>query len=933
MRNKYVVVDLETTGNAPKKGDRIIQFAAVVVEDGKIIEEYSSYVNPEQSIPVFIEELTGISDDMVKDSPKFIEIASKIISLLEDAYFVAHNVLFDASFLQAELQQAGYHSFYGPLLDTVEMARILFPTSDSYKLSDIAAQHGLNHARPHQADSDAMVTAELLLIILQKLGELPLTTIKQLRKLADGLKSDLDVLLDQIIVMKEKTIEELPSDLEIHYGIALKKLSTEKWEDGDDSPYPIQHSHKEQIIQKAFPSFEKRSGQFNMMDNVYQSFHNKQHSLIEAGTGVGKSLAYLLPAAFFAKEKKKPVVISTYTTQLQEQLLTKDLPLLKKMLPFSVKTVLLKGRDHYINLSKFERSLHEEDNHYDSSLTKMQILVWLIETTTGDKDELNLSSGGILYWNKIKHDQTIFGQSNPWHSKDYYLKARNDAYNADIILTNHALLLTDLVSDKPILPTYEYVMLDEGHHFAKAAGKYFGYSFDYLTMRILINQIGVFEQKQLFYKLEIITKKQETVSGSINDSFIVDQFISELQFEMDELFKIISSYAKKKSNKSSFQRMVCRLHHDNKSNQYVAMKGVAERFSFLLKDLIMSLQSRLDLFQSYYVHTYPKDERKVLEETEAIIKQLEKFREAISKLFLVRDENHVIWIEMDGKAPHNATTVYAQPIRVSQYLKEHFFSMKKSVVLTSATLTVNGSFHYILDELGLDSQLCKHERIESPFEYGKQVQLLIPKGLPEINTVPIEEYIISITEHIISAAEATKGRMLILFTSYDMLKKTYELMKESGFLLDYSILAQGITSGSRMRLTRNFRRFEKSILLGTNSFWEGIDIPGEDLSCLIIVRLPFSPPDEPLTEAKSEKVKQIGGNPFNEISLPEAVLRFKQGFGRLIRAKSDRGIIIVFDRRIVTASYGKTFLQSIPNIPLQICSIDEMVDTIKRLLP
>ncbi len=198
--------------------------------------------------------------------------------------------------------------------------------------------------------------------------------------------------------------------------------------------------------------------------------------------------------------------------------------------------------------------------------------------------------------------------------------------------------------------------------------------------------------------------------------------------------------------------------------------------------------------------------------------------------------------------------------------------------------------------------------IPSPFEYKNQVQLLIPEDIPEINTVTLEEYVIAITEHIITIAESTKGRMLILFTAYDMLRKTYELIKESGFLNDFAMIAQGITSGSRTRLTRNFQRYDKAILLGTSSFWDGVDIPGEDLSCLVIVRLPFSPPDEPFTDAKCQLIKQQGGNPFSEYSLPEAILRFKQGFGRLIRTETDRGIIIVFDKRIVTTKYGNAFL-------------------------
>ena len=237
-----------------------------------------------------------------------------------------------------------------------------------------------------------------------------------------------------------------------------------------------------------------------------------------------------------------------------------------------------------------------------------------------------------------------------------------------------------------------------------------------------------------------------------------------------------------------------------------------------------------------------------------------------------------------------------------------------------------------MKEIGLDPVSTIQLTIPSPFQYNQQVQLLIPEDIPEINTVSLDDYVISITEHIITIAEATKGRMLLLFTAHDMLKKTYELIKESGFLHDYAMIAQGITSGSRTRLTRNFQRYDKALLLGTSSFWEGVDIPGEDLSCLVIVRLPFSPPDEPLTEAKCQLIEKRGGNAFSEYSLPEAVLRFKQGFGRLIRTENDRGIIVVFDKRIVTTKYGKAFLKSIPNVPIKKGRMDDLVEIIDSWL-
>jgi ATP-dependent DNA helicase DinG len=935
MLNKFVVVDLETTGNNPKKGDKIIQFAAVVIEDGKITESFSSLINPKRSIPAFIEELTHIDDEMVKDSPLFAEIAPKVNSLLEGAYFVAHNVLFDLSFLQEELIQAGFEGFYGSVLDTVEMARIIFPTADGYKLSDLAVREDLQHDRPHQADSDAQVTAELFLILVNRLFQLPVLTLNQLSQLSGGLKSDLQQLIDEIILEIDPSSQKWHEYLEIWNTLALKKIQSHSSSTSrpfkDVFQFPLSEEEKMKMVSKGFTSYEKRIGQFQMMDGVYQAFLSGMHTLIEAGTGVGKSLGYLLPLAYFAKESSLPVVVSTHTIQLQEQIIQNEIPLLSKILPFEVKSVLLKGRNHYISLEKFALSLLEENDNYDTTLTKMQILVWLTETNTGDRDELNLSSGGNIFWSKIKNEQTIFAMNKLWQEKDFYLRAKNEAQNADIIITNHSLLLSNLSAEKTFLPEFDYAIIDEAHHFEKVASQYFGTTLDYLTTRLLLSQFGQYEQRLLFHELELILDDTKANKGNLIPTIKMNQLAADLSYEMDEFFKLTALYAKSSTpERRGLNRAKVRFIREKGGKEKTALIHSAERFAFLLKDLQSAISERLEIIKNHKENLTSKQRGK-MEEIISFSIELEELRNTVQDCF-IKESTDVKWIEIDFRSQQNVTTFYAQPAFVAASLKERFFSVKKGVVLTSATLTINNSFDYMINEIGLAKDSTQSMIIPSPFDYKNQVKLLIPEDLPEVNATDLEDYVIAITEHIITVAEATKGRMLILFTAHDMLKKTYELIKESGFLNDFAMIAQGITSGSRSRLTRNFKRYEKAILLGTSSFWEGIDIPGEDLSCLVIVRLPFSPPDEPLTEAKCQIIKQQGGNAFTEYSLPEAILRFKQGFGRLIRSDKDRGIMMVFDKRIITAKYGKDFLKSIPSVPMKKGNIDELVEIINKWL-
>ncbi|MDP4104735.1 MAG: ATP-dependent DNA helicase DinG [Bacillota bacterium] len=931
MLTKFVVVDLETTGNSPKKGDKIIQFAAVVIENGKITESFSSLINPNQPIPIFIEELTGLNDEMVKDAPNFSEIAPKVISLLEDAYFVAHNVLFDLSFLQEELIQSGYEGFFGSIIDTVELARILYPTADGYKLSDLAIQEGLQHDRPHQADSDAEVTAELLLIFLERASQLPRKTLNQLVQLSGGLKSDLQQLFEELLVAKNKEIEKLPESIEIFNGLGIRKNNSAINENigNNNYIYPAGLHKKAEKLQEVIPGFNMRKGQFEMMDGVYEAFQTGKHCLIEAGTGVGKSIGYLLPAAYFSKQFRQQVIISTYTIQLQEQLIRKEVPLLSKLVPFTVKIVLLKGKEHYLSLEKFYQTLSDEEDNYDTTLTKMQILVWLLETETGDKDELNLSSGGQIFWNKIKSEQISLRQKDHWREKDFYYRAKSNAENADIIVTNHSLLLSDLKAKNSLLPPCNYVILDEGHHFEKAAAQFLGQSLDYMSVRLLLGQIGNYEQKQLFYQLEKLVENVSANTKSMIHTFELNQLINDLVYEMDEFFKLSSFYAQKNSlNKQNIYRVRVRLTQQSLSKELTALNHSAERFVFLLGDVHNALNERLTVLKKD-ISALNSDQMVLVEEIFGVLAEMAELKENIKNLIILVSKD-VKWVETDLRIPQNITTITGQPASVADYLHNDFFQKKKSVVITSATLTVNHSFRFIRKELGLTDCPCSELMIPSPFEYRDQVEMLIPEDLPEIKSVSVDDYVVAITEHIITIAETTKGRMLLLFTSHEMLKKTYELIKESGFLSDFAIIAQGITSGSQTRLTRNFQRYEKAILLGTSSFWEGVDIPGEDLTCLIIVRLPFSPPDDPFTEAKCEYVKSQGGNPFSDFSLPEAVLRFKQGFGRLIRTEKDRGIIVVFDKRIISTKYGKAFLESIPDIRVRNGTIDQLVEFTRR---
>jgi ATP-dependent DNA helicase DinG len=936
MIHRFAVVDLETTGNSPKNGERIIQFSAVIVEDEKIVDQYSTFLNPEIPIPAFIEELTGINDDMVMDAPAFKEVASEIYELLNERIFVAHNVLFDLNFLKGEFQKAGYPDFHVSTLDTVELAKILLPTADSYKLIELAEYFSFTHERPHQADSDAFVTAEILLKFTGLARSLPLVTLEKLTKLSSALKSNIDMFFSEILNEKMRQIPDLPLDLEVFRGIAVRKeaITDAPHEYRINSSYPHTLEEKEKLISKYIKNYSRRNGQFEMMDIVYDSFEKSRHSVIEAGTGVGKSLAYLLPSIFFAVQSQKKIVISTYTTQLQEQLLLNEMNVVKAMIPFPFKAALLKGRNHYPNMFKFEQSLKEEDLQYDSVLTKMQLLVWFTLTNTGDMDELNLSSGGKLYWNRIKQDGWHLSiKRDPWGQRDFYLRARKKAEHADLIITNHSMLLADIEKENKIFPDYEYVVIDEAHHLERSARQYFGLSLKYVTSKFLLSKAKSSDKQSLLPRLHSILEAYES-KLEVEEAHL-DSILTSLEEDLDVLFHLLAQLFLKtnKTKQKQYQKLQLRLDSFiQQEPRWKAVQMCAERVVSSLKSARFAISDRIKKAEKDS-KTLSEKNQSLIEEAYTFVEEWTKLEKNVRHLFVFPENGTVIWLEGDMRSLPNSLYIRSQPVAVQEPLASKFFGKMKSTVLTSATLTINQSFNFFMEEIGLASfPNVSKKQIDSPFDFQKNAKLIIPNDIPEIRKVSSIEYAEAMASHLIPIAQATKGRMLVLFTAYDLLRLTYDLMKQSGLLDDYLLIAQGISAGSRTKLTKNFQRFEKSILFGMNSFWEGIDIPGEDLSCLVMVRLPFSPPDEPLTEAKNEYMKQKGKNPFSAYALPEAVLRFKQGFGRLIRTEADKGLVIVFDRRIETTAYGKDFIRSIPPVSLHHSSLNEIIQIVEDWL-
>ncbi|MFY0543101.1 ATP-dependent DNA helicase DinG [Brevibacillus sp. H7] len=936
--NRFVVVDFETTGSHPRNGDSIIQIGAVVIDDGQITECFSTLVNPGQAIPAYITQLTGITDDMVVDAPTLEEVFPRFLRMLDGRTFVAHNASFDLQFLQEALLSQGYYTFDGYVLDTVELSRFLLPTQNSYRLGELADDLQIEHDRPHQADSDALATAQLFLHLLEILQQLPLVTIQRLQLLVSSFRSDIHALLRYMELEKlsasalteaDRTRAVDESDLwDIYRQLALRKR-----EDKEGVPQIIRQDGYERkeiataleeligeqaALGRTVPGYQRREAQEAMMRAIYDAMHDGAHLLVEAGTGTGKSLAYLLPSILWSKWNREQVVVSTHTIHLQEQLFHKEIPALQQSLPFSFTAATLKGRGNYLCLRKFEHSLEEteEGSSQELRLVKGQMLTWLTQTTTGDVEELSLPPSGTLFWQQVKSDSgSCLHRNCPWFSRCYYFQAKERAKDADLLIVNHALLISDLEADSRILPPYSVAVIDEAHHLEEIATQHLGIHYSTTQLHFLIDRLSVEANSTLQQFAEELVEwqaeRREEADKALRELARKHITLREAALQWTQL--LYHWAAKRGEETTDVGRETVRYNRESFTGRNERIVKTSKQLIQLLAEYGEQMERLLKLTPAG--EKPPFAFRSLRTDLSGMIQDLQQAADSLHVLLVETDGESVFWMEVEARTHRKQVYLFAAPLEVSHALSKRLFAEKRSLILTSATLTVKQSFAFIMERYGL-TQLPE-ERVRtlslpSPFEYDRQGLLLIPSQFPMLGKENEESYLQAIVQGCVDVVRAAGGRTMILFTSYSMLRQVYQGMKELLANEPYQLLGHGIDSGNRSKLVRLFQRQANSVLLGTSSFWEGVDIPGEALSCLVIVRLPFTPPNHPVYEGRAERLKQMGKNAFMSMALPQAVIQFKQGVGRLIRHHMDRGVIVVFDTRIVESRYGRAFLQSLP---------------------
>lgn len=911
----YAIVDIETTGHSPAKGDRMIQFAVVFVRDWKIQSTFSTFLQPGKKIPLFIQDLTNINDDDVKDAPVFEEVAQEIYEMLENCIFVAHNINFDLPFIQAEFKRTQFPAWRGKKMDTVELARLLFPTSYSYKLQDITLERGILLKNAHRADDDAYATAKLFIECMKEIEKLPIQTLEHIHKRSFQLKFDSSSLFFE--ALQKKRLKNIHDDVDVYKGIALRKKQIRSISKETSTYFPETKNQKRMFFSEGLQDFKERDGQFQMMDAVWQTFQSNKELAIEASTGIGKTLSYLVPSYFHAKKQDKKVLISTYTSHLMEQLYDVEIPKLERIVKNRVDVAILKGARHYLDLHRFEELLRAKDESYDETFAICQLLVWLTRTKTGDVGELNVSSGGQYFLDKVRKNAfSIKTAEVTFH--DFHAHALAQSKHADILITNHAMLFTDQHRLAPILTNeISAFVIDEAHQFVQAANSQHERIFSYTQWKYVFGQLGTRDKEQLTASFaNVLLLQGFEVAETLEE---LDRIYAQCNDKFDEAIQMLVLTVRRNSTSKSHTKQTILL-----EDLTLDMDLIQEVYQSLQRWIAIAqlLLDRLTTSQSDSTHL----EKLIAAEWQYWLNEMKIKTGEWVDIFLSTTTDYSVWIELDKRSIPGSLHAYKKPIDSTHSVNAIFDQWREQVgiVWTSGTLAVPGNDRFIVNQLGLPENV-PIKSYSAPKDFYQGANLFIVDDMPDIQHVSQSDFIEAVADAVIQTVLVTEGRCFVLFTSQDMLRRTVDLIQDTSLLEGYMLFAQGMTSGSRMKLLKSFQRFQKSVLFGTNSFWEGVDVPGDALSAVIMVRLPFSSPDEPVFKTQAEQLTKLGINSFSSLALPEAILRFRQGFGRLIRSSTDRGVFIVLDRRIQSKSYGKEFIRALPNITVKKVSLEDMV--------
>lgn len=902
MKKNYAVVDIETTGTDPKT-DRIIQFGCVLIENGKIVTHFSTDINPDQNIPAQIQTLTGITNQRTRKAPYFEDVAQTITNLLEDTIFVAHNIHFDYPFLSNELERCGMPPLTIPGIDTVELAQVFMPTSLSFRLKDLAEELHLVHENPHQADSDADVTAQLLLYLDSKIKELPIITVEKIVKTADQMAFQTKNYLEECLKEMQEAPRPLSDELVIIRGLALRKKRVPLFSESyfGVKAYPRSRKAKEKIYHG---ELDFRKEQARLMNLVYDFFNKKddKNILVEAATGIGKTLGYLLPMSFLATPEK-PLVISTVSLLLQEQILSHDLPLINRLLDQPLQAVVMKSSRHYLDLERFYQSFEKETAQKQYTFYQMSVLVWLTQTETGDFDELNMTSLKHPFWQEVSHlGVHTLNPSSPFYQADFIHHRQKKLAQSNLVITNHAYLAQEDQRKIPQLPNSSYLIIDEAHHLNRVLEKVSTQNFNVLAIQRSFAHL--FDQ-QTFAVWKKLTHKDKQSQHTLE---ILQDVLQELNEDLTDFYRIFKEEFPAEEERLLTKEMIDQLS--------LAGEHVLQRIKRLYQDAL-DLGDQLSGYFIRYKETFSIKEQAEWGDLQALLDNLTEQQTAFETFSEKWDARYVHWFNAKRK------TFQVQDLEAALISQTKWYERYKQILYLGGTLKIGSDRHYFAKRWGIAETPLKI--ISSPYDYANQARLYLPTDTISIQSTSPDQYAQYIADVVRKMAGDQKRPILVLFTSHGILNRVYQRVRVPLLNEGREVLAQGV-GGSREKLLKRFLLSNDALLFGADSFWEGVDLPGEILQLLIVTRLPFENPKRLQIKARNEYLASEGINPFYQEAVPHAALRLRQALGRLIRSDKDKGVMLLLDQRFITAKYGEKLRKALPkDLPIKQLPLEEIL--------